>query len=251
MTRLSDRTIVGAAERVELPEWGVRLRAKIDTGAKTSAIHAEDVEELGRRKVRFSIVTSSRTRAKRVRVEAKVVRRTRVRSSTGHLEERLIVATTLSVGGVDKRIQVSLTNRKGMIFRMLMGREALEGDFLVDPSRRYLHGRAPKMVKKKRRAKKSRTPRASGRRTSPTRGPAKKAKKKSSTKKTSKKKASKSAGKKTSKKKASTRKKSAAKKTTTRKKSPSRASKKKATTSRGRKGATKKRSKSASKKSSR
>ncbi len=144
-----ERTIVGVAERVDLPDWGVRLRAKIDTGAKTSALHAEDVEELPGGQVRFSIVMGRRTRTKKVQVVAAVARRTRVRSSTGQAEERLIVRTTLVLGGVSKDIEVSLSRRREMIFRMLLGREALAHDFLVDPGRRYLHGRMTKSTKKK------------------------------------------------------------------------------------------------------
>ncbi|MGE0791280.1 MAG: ATP-dependent zinc protease [Sandaracinaceae bacterium] len=135
---MKERLIIGTAERVDLPEWGVRgLRAKIDTGAKTSALHVDAIEELGGSRVRFQVVTGKKRRARPVTVVARVVRRTRVRSSTGIAEERIIVSTRLALGGREQVIEVSLTSRAGMIFRMLLGRAALH-DVLIDPSRRYV-----------------------------------------------------------------------------------------------------------------
>ncbi len=132
------RTLIGIAERVDLPEWGVRrLRVKIDTGARTSALHVDEIEHVSDGKVRFWIVLD-RKRGKRVQVEADVVRTARVRSSSGRAEKRLFVRTRMCLGGVEKDIEISLASREPMIFRMLLGRTALAHDFLVDPAHRYL-----------------------------------------------------------------------------------------------------------------
>lgn len=139
MARSKDRVLIGAAERVDLPEWGVRrLRAKIDTGARTSALHVNGVEVIGPDRVRFTIVLHRDKHDERVTVEAPIVRRARVRSSSGKSKERIIVATRVVLGGVEREIEISLASRRRMIFRMLLGRSALGDDFLVDPSRRYL-----------------------------------------------------------------------------------------------------------------
>ena len=131
--------LIGWTEFVDLPAWGVRkLRAKVDTGAQTSALHVENIEELPRGYVRFDVVLHRRKRDRRIHVKARVSRRGRVRSSSGHRSERLFVETTLSMGPVEKRIEVSLVDRQKMIHRMLLGREALRGPFLIDVDKRMV-----------------------------------------------------------------------------------------------------------------
>jgi len=153
MTIHSDRQMIGVAERVNLPDWGVeRLRAKIDTGARTSALHVQKIEELEGNRVRFSIVLHRNRHDERVTVEAPISRRSRVRSSSGRSQERIFVKTTLVLGDVVKEIEVSLASRKRMIFRMLLGRQALGEDFLIDASRRYV---ATEPLKKKKKKKKT------------------------------------------------------------------------------------------------
>lgn len=154
---LRGRTLIGIAERIDLPDWGVRrLRVKIDTGARTSALHVDDVEELPGDRVRFWVVLD-RKNERRVQVEAPLVRTARVRSSTGRSEKRYFVATRMVLGGVEKEIEISLASREPMIFRMLLGRTALAHDFLVDPSHRYLT--SPPLPKKGKKAQKASTKR--------------------------------------------------------------------------------------------
>jgi len=130
-----DRPIIGWREHAALPDWGVeRIRAKIDTGARTSAVHVANVEELPGGRVRFEVVLDRRKPATTVPVEAAIVRRTRVRSSTGHSQERFVVATTLLLAQVRKEVEVSLVCRRRMLCRMLIGRTALGSDFLIDAS---------------------------------------------------------------------------------------------------------------------
>jgi hypothetical protein len=134
-----DPLVIGAIEYVDFPEWRIlRLRAKIDTGARTSALHVEDIRELAPDRVRFDVRLSRNQSDRRVTVEARVVRRGQVRLSNGELETRIFVAVRLRIGPVEREIEVGLVDRGRMIFRMLIGRRALGQAFLIDPSRRYL-----------------------------------------------------------------------------------------------------------------
>lgn len=133
------RVLIGSMEYVRLPDWRIgRLRAKVDTGARTSALHVEELEELPGDRVRFEVAMHRSDRCRSVQVETPVVRRSAVRSSSGQLEERIFVRTRILLGAVEREIEVSLTSRHSMRFRMLLGRSALKGTFVVDPGRRYI-----------------------------------------------------------------------------------------------------------------
>ena len=148
-----DPVLIGWTEFIDLPEWGVRnLRAKVDTGARTSALHVENIEELARGFVRFDVVLHREKRDRRIHVKTKVIRRGRVRSSTGQQTERIFVETTLTIGPVTKRIEVSLVDREKMIHRMLLGREALKGPIVIDVDRRMVLKKNPKMKSNKKRS---------------------------------------------------------------------------------------------------
>lgn len=149
--------IIGWNEYVELPDWGISgLRAKVDTGARTSALHVENIRELPRDRVRFEVVLHRRKRDRRVRVVTRVRRRSRVRSSSGHQEPRIFVATRLRLGDDEREIELSLVDRERMIHRMLLGRAAVQGRFLVDVSRTALLGRPKRrrLLRKKKKKKK-------------------------------------------------------------------------------------------------
>ncbi len=156
MKKPSKKTVIGWSEYIDLPDWKIiGLKAKIDTGARTSALHVEDIEKLPGNKVRFHVVLS-RKKPRRIAVIAKVVKYARVRSSTGEYKHRYFVKTKLRMGAVEKEIDVSLVSREDMMFRMLIGRKALEKDFVVDVSHRSLtrergkkaHSEVPKTQKK-------------------------------------------------------------------------------------------------------
>jgi len=121
-----------------------RLRARVDTGARTSALHVENVRELSGGRVRFDVRLRRTDPGVRVAVTAKISRRAPVRSSTGQLEPRLFVRTWIVLGGREERIEVGLVDRSAMQYRMLLGRSALEHRYLVDVTKRYalggLHG---------------------------------------------------------------------------------------------------------------
>jgi ribosomal protein S6--L-glutamate ligase len=136
---MKQRTTIGWNEFVAFPDWGVRkLTAKVDTGARTSALHVEHVRVLTRGRISFEVVVDRARRDRHVPVVARISRRARVRSSNGEFESRYFVETEISIGPVTKTIEISLVNRAAMNHRMLLGRTALARDFVVDVSRRHL-----------------------------------------------------------------------------------------------------------------
>jgi len=150
MKRTVEPVLIGWTEFVDLPGWNVsRLRAKIDTGARSSALHVEDIEELARDRVRFTVILHREKRDRRVRVTARIRRRSRVRSSNGIVETRYFVRTLLRLGPVEREIELSLVNRGKMNHRMLLGRTALSGPFLIDVDHRMLLTRKKRRKKKK------------------------------------------------------------------------------------------------------
>jgi hypothetical protein len=128
--------LIGRREHVEFPEWGLRrVRAKIDTGAFSSALDVagyELIETESGPGVALKIVPNRR-RPDGVRVvRAPVVRMTTVRSSNGWQQQRPVIEALVKLGPVTKRIRLTVTDRSGMRCRMLLGRQALAGEFLVD-----------------------------------------------------------------------------------------------------------------------
>ncbi|MGH6866457.1 MAG: ATP-dependent zinc protease family protein [Methyloceanibacter sp.] len=156
---------VGWREWVALPELRVdAIKAKIDTGARTSALHAFRIEPFwrdGKVWVRFELNPMQRSHAMRVACEARAVDERTVRNSGGGVERRYIIATVLKLGETTWPIELALANRDQMGFRMLLGRTALQGRALIEPGRSYLLGSGPEAKSKKSgapspRAKKSR-----------------------------------------------------------------------------------------------
>jgi hypothetical protein len=136
--------LVGWREWVRMPDhspgW---LKVKVDTGARTSALHVEDVA-LFRREgtgwLRFTVLPRQRTHLGAFQVEAVQVDERNVRSSSGSSEERPVVRLRLALGATDFSTEVTLTRRDQMGFRMLLGRTALRNRFLVHPAASYLQG---------------------------------------------------------------------------------------------------------------
>ena len=151
-------TIAGWREWVSLPAIGVPwIKAKLDTGARTSSLHAFDLEELsdasGGDFVRFRVHPWQDSADDVAVVECAVHDRRTVRSSSGHTEERIVVLLDVVLLGRTVSAEVSLTNRDEMGFRMLIGREALRHGFLVDAGESFVGGRAPRRIRRQNRGR--------------------------------------------------------------------------------------------------
>ena len=136
------KLVLGRREAVALPEWGIRrVRAKVDTGARTSAIHVGEITMLPGDRVRFEVILSRGEPLRAVPVEADLVRVASVRPSTGLAQARPVVETEIVIGDVRRRVELNLVCRRGMLCRMLLGRKAIEGAFVVDPELKYVQGK--------------------------------------------------------------------------------------------------------------
>lgn len=144
-------SLVGWREWVALPSLGVaHLKAKVDTGARTSALHAEDLEleeRGGDTWARFHVLPHQRSDDDPVTTTAMVVDLREVRSSSGTTDQRPVIVTEIELVGTTVTAEVTLTSRDEMGFRMLIGREALRRRFVVDPGRSYLGGRPPRRIR--------------------------------------------------------------------------------------------------------
>lgn len=135
----SQPTTIGWRESVDLPDWGILdITAKADTGARRSAIDVSNIVELSGNRVQFEVAVHRKRSDLTKTIVADIEHQTHVRSSNGQEHERYFVATNIRIGDTLKKIELSLTCRKSMNHRMLLGRKALEGDFLVDCSQTFL-----------------------------------------------------------------------------------------------------------------
>jgi hypothetical protein len=138
--------VIGWREYVAFPEWNVRrVKVKVDTGARTSALDVAGYELLhedGQGLLAELRVVLNRKKPHQLKlIRVPVLGMIGVRNSTGTRQERPLIETTIQLGPVVKRVRLTITDRARMRFRMILGRKALEHDFLVDVSRQYLFGR--------------------------------------------------------------------------------------------------------------
>ena len=147
-----EKRVIGWREWLAIPTLGIdRIKAKIDTGARTSALHAYGVEhflEDGAAWVRFTVHPLQRNNKVVLDCAAPIVDRREVTSSTGHSEHRYVIQVEITLGEESWPIEMTLTDRDQMGFRMLLGRTAVEGRLIVDPDRSYVMGKR-KTAKKK------------------------------------------------------------------------------------------------------
>lgn len=141
---------LGWREWVALPIFGIpKIKAKLDTGARSSALHVVDVKTFRRdgvEWVRFLADANPRRQDELTAVECRVLDERLIRASSGHEETRIVVRTDLSIKDQIWSIDLSLASRQPMRFRMLLGREALRGRVAVDPARSYLAGLPAELV---------------------------------------------------------------------------------------------------------
>ncbi len=130
--------VLGFIEAVELPDLGIGCDAKVDTGAATSSLHADHIEEFkrdGELWVRFHVKFNKQSARIDQTCEAPVLEQRVITSSNGHSSQRYIIGTEMNVGGLSFKTEVSLSHRGSMKYPMLIGRKAIKGRFLVDVSR--------------------------------------------------------------------------------------------------------------------
>lgn len=138
------RLTIGWREWAGLPEIGIPvIKAKADTGARTSCLHAFEIKPFkrdGETWVRFMVQPLQGKKKLIVQCEAKVIARRMVSDSGGHREQRYVIATMLCIGEQNWPIEMTLSNRATMRFRMLLGRKAMAGKVKVDPDGSFLQG---------------------------------------------------------------------------------------------------------------
>lgn len=134
-----DLEYVGWREEVTLPEFRLKdIKAKIDTGAKTSALHADEIKFIkvnGKKYVSFIVENDE---GRKTHLEVPLVDEREIKSSTGEKTLRPVVKTIIRMGEIEFRAEITLINRDLMGFKMLIGREALKDRFLINPTRSYL-----------------------------------------------------------------------------------------------------------------
>lgn len=133
---------IGWREWVNLPELGIpHIKAKIDTGARTSALHAFSLKvftENGKNKITFDIHPLQHDTNTVVTCVADIIDKRIVTDSGGHSEERYVILTPITIAGQSWPIEITLTERENMLFRMLIGRSALRKRFVVNPARSFV-----------------------------------------------------------------------------------------------------------------
>jgi len=140
--------VMGWREWVSLPDLGIeQIKAKVDTGARSSALHAFNVETFQRdgvEWVRFNVHPIQRRDTAQIQTEAKILDKRMVRSSSGKATMRPVILTNICLLGKSWSVELTLANRDQMGFRMLLGRQAFRRRFLVDAGKSYLGGKPTK-----------------------------------------------------------------------------------------------------------
>ncbi|MBT8124605.1 MAG: ATP-dependent zinc protease [Gammaproteobacteria bacterium] len=143
-----DLSVIGWREWVALPDLKIdQIKCKVDTGAKTSALHAyfiEPFKKSGCEYVRFGMHPVQKNSDTEVICTSKVHDKREITDSGGHREKRYVILTTIKLGQHNWQAEVTLTDRETMLFRMLLGRDAIKNQFIVNPARSYLIGKKRK-----------------------------------------------------------------------------------------------------------
>jgi hypothetical protein len=146
---LSEKVVVGWREWLSLPGLAIpAVKVKVDTGARTSALHtffADRFRRAGKSYVRFGVHPLQRRRDLALTCIAELVDQREVCDSGGHREQRWVIETPVRLGETEWPVEITLTDRDTMLFRMLLGRTAMAGRILVDPEASYLTGRRPNL----------------------------------------------------------------------------------------------------------
>lgn len=136
------KQMIGALEYGNMPELGItNLVMRVDTGAATSSLHVDNIQEFereGERWIRFDIHPDIHDVARTVKCESKVLSQTKIKSSTADRQRRYVINTRLQMGTRSWKIKLTLTDRSEMTYLMLLGRQAMNGKFYVDPEYEFI-----------------------------------------------------------------------------------------------------------------
>lgn len=150
---MTELDYLGWREWIGFPELGIpQIKAKVDTGARTSCLHAFFVEPFVREGipwVRFDIHPNQNSTDEVISCEAPVLDQRVVRDSGGHEELRYVIATQITIGERTHTVEVTLTDRDSMKFRVLLGRTAIRGHYVVNPATSYIRGKRKRLVRKR------------------------------------------------------------------------------------------------------
>jgi hypothetical protein len=139
---MKNKIIIGRLESIDLPQLGIEdLEVRVDTGAKTSSLHVDNIKKLivdGERQVTFDIHPDSHNVNRIVTCTAPLSDIRKIKSSNGTSEQRYVIETKIKLGTESWKVEITLTDRSDMSYLMLLGREALGKRFLVDPSKVFL-----------------------------------------------------------------------------------------------------------------
>ncbi len=139
------KIVIGWQEWAALPDIFIpAVKVKVDTGARTSSLHAEDITPFtknGEKYLRFTVHPIQKDKTISLKCEAQLVDRRHVKSSNGAQEQRPVIRTNIKIGEHEWEIELNLTKRDHMGCRMLLGRNAMQGHIIIDPEEKFLHGR--------------------------------------------------------------------------------------------------------------
>lgn len=144
MNLANNKIIIGSDEWCAFPALSIpAVKARVDSGAKTSSLHAVNIKKFkrdGEHWVKFDVHPLQKNRKTKVHCEAQIVDQRVIKSSSGDKEKRPVIRTQLSLGEHTWEVEVTLTDRDSMGYRMLLGREAMMGRVLIDPEGECLLG---------------------------------------------------------------------------------------------------------------
>ena len=147
-----EKEIIGWREWVTLPDLKIKkIKAKVDSGARSSSLHAFEIstyKKSGREYIKFKVHPDQRSTQKTIVCHAKILEYRKVKSSNGQTELRPVIVTPVRLMGQEWPIEITLTNRDEMGFRMLLGRESFRNRFYLDASNSYFGEKKIKRVKK-------------------------------------------------------------------------------------------------------
>lgn len=139
---MKNKTVIGRLENIDLPELGIsQLSARVDSGARTSSLHVDNIKRIqinGKPALSFDIHPIVHNVAAVVNCQALLFDIRKVKSSNGTVEQRYVIETKAKLDNIEWPIQITLTDRSDMTYLMLLGRQAMGSQFLIDPSRTFI-----------------------------------------------------------------------------------------------------------------